>query len=203
MSKKIMISESELHDIIFEAVNNYMLNESEDEGLVKNLVTGKDIWGPWTPEKDVLQQVVSKDLLRYMPDRKVVDARNITHETKSYEEVVTYSPMKYSVIYNPNGVKGTPYSQNPYYDAKEKFEKNKFESTCTFVEWNTDEKGKGKYYARKDCNINRTCHCKRQSYFFRNDYVKGNNHKRCNKNAYHSTKASQNCSFRKNYFPKP
>lgn len=40
MSKKIMISESELHDIIFEAVNNYMLNESEDEGLVKNLVTG-------------------------------------------------------------------------------------------------------------------------------------------------------------------
>lgn len=120
----------------------------------KNLVTGKDTWGPWTPEKDVLPQVVSKDLLRYMPDRKVVDARNITHETKSYEEVVTYSPMKYSVVYNPNGVKGTPYSQTPYYDAKEKFEKNKFESTCTFIEWNTDEKGKGKSYKPEEEYIN-------------------------------------------------
>lgn len=40
MSKKIMISENELHDIIFEAVNNYMVNEGMEEGFFKNLGAG-------------------------------------------------------------------------------------------------------------------------------------------------------------------
>lgn len=37
MSKKIMISESELHDVIFEAVSNYMLNEGIDEKFLGGL----------------------------------------------------------------------------------------------------------------------------------------------------------------------
>ena len=40
MSKKITISESELHDIIFEAVNNYMVNEDMEEGFFNNLRAG-------------------------------------------------------------------------------------------------------------------------------------------------------------------
>lgn len=40
MSKKVLINESELHNLIFEAVNDYLLNESEDEGLLKNLYKG-------------------------------------------------------------------------------------------------------------------------------------------------------------------
>lgn len=37
MSKKVLISESELHDIIFEAVNNYMVNEEVDEKVLGGL----------------------------------------------------------------------------------------------------------------------------------------------------------------------
>ena len=40
MSKKVVITENELHDIISEAINNYMLNENTDEGFFKNLHKG-------------------------------------------------------------------------------------------------------------------------------------------------------------------
>ena len=71
---------------------------------------------------------------------------------KTIEDIVThdeiytalYEPIKYKIIYKPNGGKGTMDPQIATYDVKDNFKKNEFtRDTCKFIEWNSNDNGKG------------------------------------------------------------
>lgn len=69
----------------------------------------------------------------------------IVTEDKYYEAV--WVPINYKITYKPNGVKGTPQTQDLVYDKKDNIKKNMFDGDeYEFVEWNTRDDGKGRSY---------------------------------------------------------